>query len=97
MLIGRAKGKALPRCCWECEVHAACKGGTVSLFIDDRKVGQGRLPFTNWLKLALDKTFDIGEDSGSPVSEDYAAPNTFTGTIEKVVIDAYPANLSSAD
>jgi hypothetical protein len=69
----------------------------VSLFIDDRKVGQGRLPFTNWVKLALDKTLDIGEDSGSPVSEDYAAPKKGTGTIEKVAIDAYPANLSAAD
>ncbi|MEW6584276.1 MAG: arylsulfatase [Nitrospirota bacterium] len=73
------------------------KGGTVSLFVNEKRVGQGRLSFTNWVKFSLDETFDIGEDSGSSVSEDYAAPNKFSGTIKKVVIDVQPANLSADD
>jgi arylsulfatase len=73
------------------------KGGTVSLFINDKKVGQGRIPFTNWVKFTLDETFDIGEDSGAPVSEDYASPNRFTGTIKRIVVDIQPTKLSAVD
>jgi arylsulfatase len=74
------------------------KGATVSLLVNDRKVGEGRINATNWIgKYSADETFDIGEDSGSPVSDDYAAPSRFSGTIKKVVIDVEPANLTAAD
>ena len=74
------------------------KGATVSLFLNNKKVGQGRLETTSWIgKYSADETFDIGEDSGSPVSNAYSSPNRFTGTIEKVVIDTAPAKLSAAD
>jgi arylsulfatase A-like enzyme len=74
------------------------KGATVSLFVNDKNVGKGRINVTQWVgKYSADETFDIGEDSGSPASNEYSAPNRFTGTIEKVVIDAQPAKLSSAD
>ncbi|MBZ0159311.1 MAG: arylsulfatase [bacterium] len=74
------------------------KGGTVSLFVNDRKVAAGRLDATIWVgKYSADETFDIGEDSGSPVSGDYASPNRFTGTIKKVVIDSAPATLTATD
>jgi arylsulfatase len=33
-----------------------------------------------------DETFDIGEDTGTPVSDVYDVPFKFTGTIEKVVV-----------
>ena len=46
-------------------------------------------------KYSTDETFDIGLDSGSPASNDYASPYDFTGTLHKVVIDARPANLTS--
>jgi hypothetical protein len=70
----------------------------VSLFVNDKKVGQGRLKTTQWVgKYSADETFDVGQDSGTPVSEAYRAPNRFTGTIEKVVIDTQPANLTAAD
>jgi arylsulfatase len=74
------------------------KGATVSLFVNDKKVGQGRMDATIWTgKYSADETFDIGADTGSPVSADYASPNRFTGTIKKVVIDTQPAKLSEAD
>jgi len=74
------------------------KGATVTLFINDKKVAEGRLDATIWLgRYSADETFDVGEDSGSPVSTDYASPNRFTGTIKKVVIDTQPAKLSDAD
>jgi arylsulfatase len=72
------------------------KGGTVSLFINDKKVGEGRVEATGWIgKYSADETFDIGADTGSPVSDDYASPNRFTGTIKKVVIDSAPAKLTA--
>ena len=74
------------------------KGATASLFINEKKVGEGRLDATQWTgKHSPDETFDIGEDSGTPVSDDYRAPNRFSGTIKKVVIDSQPAKLSTAD
>ena len=74
------------------------KGATVSLFVNDKKVGQGRINVTQWVgKYSPDETFDIGEDSGSPVSEAYSSPNRFTGTIKKIVIDSQPAKLSAVD
>jgi arylsulfatase len=73
------------------------KGGTATLFVNDKKAGEGRLEYTNWARFSTDETFDIGEDSGSPVSDDYASPNRFTGTLKKVEIDTQPANLSAAE
>jgi len=72
------------------------KGGTVSLFINHKKVGEGRFDVTNWIgKYSADETFDIGADTGTPVSDDYVSPNRFTGTIKKVVIDTQPAKLTA--
>ena len=73
------------------------KGGTASLFVNGEKVGEGRIERTAWGRFSADETFDIGADSGSPVSADYASPNRFTGTIEKVVIDTQPASMSADD
>ena len=73
------------------------KGGTATLFVNGKKVGEGRIEKTAWGRFSADETFDIGEDSGSPVSTAYASPNRFTGTIKKVVIDTQPAHLSAAE
>jgi arylsulfatase len=74
------------------------KGATVSLFVNDRKLGQGRLESTIWVgKYTGDETFDVGEDSNSPVSDAYTSPFRFTGTIKKIVIDSQPATLTPAD
>ena len=71
------------------------KGGIASLFLDDRKIGEGRIEKTEWGRFSADETFDIGEDTGAPVSTAYVSPNRFTGTIKKVVIDVRPSNLSA--
>jgi arylsulfatase len=39
----------------------------------------------------------IGRNTGTPVSHEYKAPFTFTGTIEKVTIELKPADKSQAD
>jgi arylsulfatase len=74
------------------------KGATVSLFVNDKKVGQGRLESTIWVgRYSADESFDVGGDFGSPVSSAYSSPYPFTGTIKKIVIDSQPATLTPAD
>jgi len=62
------------------------KGGTATLSIDGKVVGSSKLPRTIAFRMSLDETLDIGEDTGTPVSEDYSVPFEFTGEIEKVTI-----------
>jgi arylsulfatase A-like enzyme len=73
------------------------RGGTGTLSVDGKQVAQGRIDIVAGLKFAtmpgrfsFDETFDIGEDTGTPVSLDYDVPFKFTGAIEKVVIDLKP-------
>ncbi len=63
------------------------KGGTGTLSVDDKQVAQGRIERTMPVRFSFDETFDIGEDTGTPVSEDYEVPFKFTGEIEKVVVN----------
>ena len=65
---------------------------------DSQSWRQGCLNNTRWVgTYAADQTFDIGQDSGTPASEAYKVPNRFSGTIEKVVVDTRPADLTAAD
>ena len=48
-------------------------GGICRLYINDEKVGEGQIPHTSKFCYSFDEGFDIGRDSGSPVSEEYKA------------------------
>jgi len=64
------------------------KGGTVSLYVDGQKVGDGRVDITVPVIFSADETCDIGDDTGSPVSPDYGAKgNGFNGEVNWVQID----------
>lgn len=63
------------------------KGGTMSLFVNGQKVGEGRLEQTQGITLGLGGTLDIGEDTGSAVDDSYTPPFKFTGTIKQVTVD----------
>lgn len=54
-----------------------------------RRRPKGHIERTIRFRLWLDETFDIGEDTGTSVIEDYAdrMPFQFTGKLEKVTID----------
>ncbi len=75
------------------------KGGTGTLLVDGQQVAQGRIERTIRFRFALDETFDVGEDTGTPVIEEYAAqlPFKFTGTLEKLTVALAPQNLSAKD
>jgi arylsulfatase len=61
------------------------KGGTVTLFVDGKKVGEGQVGMTLPMVFSADDGCDVGEDSGSPVSADYGATgNAFNGRIKGV-------------
>jgi hypothetical protein len=64
------------------------KGGTVSLYLNGEKVGEGRVDQTEPCIFSADETCDIGSEAGSPVSEDYGPlGNEFTGEVNWVQID----------
>jgi arylsulfatase len=64
------------------------KGGTVTLYVDGAKVGEGRVEGTVPLIFSGDETADVGRDTASPVSDDYEGPSSvFTGTVNWVQID----------
>jgi arylsulfatase A-like enzyme len=67
------------------------KGGTASLYVNDQKVGEGRIDKTHPFVFSADETEDVGEDLGTPVTEDYKEGNNkFTGTIEKITLAVTP-------
>jgi arylsulfatase len=72
------------------------KGGTAALFINDKKVGEGRIEKTCPSRFGPE-SFDIGTDNGSPVSEEYQPPFAYAGTIKKVQIHIAPSALSESD
>jgi arylsulfatase A-like enzyme len=75
------------------------KGATGTLFVDGKQVAQGQIPQTIRNRFSLDETFDIGEDTGTPVIEDYAdkMPFAFTGTIKKIGVVLEPEKLTDEE
>ena len=73
------------------------KGGTVKLLVNGREVGTGRVEKTEAARFSADETFDIGCDTGSPVSADYRAPFRFSGKIKKVEIKLEEDKLTPAE
>jgi arylsulfatase len=64
------------------------RGGTATLRVDGRAVGEVRVDATVPYYFSFDETLDVGVDLGTPVSEDYpAVDNAFTGTVHTVRID----------
>ena len=67
------------------------KGGTVTLYIDGKPVGSGRVEETLPMLLSLDETSNLGSKRGSPITPDVPVENNaFTGTVQLIVIEANP-------
>ena len=49
------------------------KGGDVALFVDGEQAGTGRVEATVPMIFSADETTDLGEDTGTSVSDDYAS------------------------
>lgn len=65
------------------------KGGNISIFIDGKAVGTGRIDVTQPAVFSADETTDVGRDNGTPVSPDFKSCHgtDFNGDIEWVQID----------
>ena len=64
------------------------KGGTVRLYVDGARVGEGRVEATVPLIFSGDETTDLGQDAASPVADDYTPEESvFTGNVSWVQID----------
>ncbi len=63
------------------------KGGTVTLYVDGQKAGEGRVEQTEPMVFSADETCDVGFEAGSPVTDDYpTALGRFSGEVNWVEI-----------
>jgi arylsulfatase len=64
------------------------KGGLATIYVNDKKVTEGRIERTQPMIFSADETADVGEDDATPVTEDYKSyDNKFTGKILRVKVD----------
>jgi arylsulfatase len=64
------------------------RGGSVSLFLDGEQVGAGEVGATVPMVFSADETTDLGEDTATAVSDDYApGDSAFNGRIVWVQLD----------
>jgi arylsulfatase len=65
------------------------KGGTGTIYIDDKKVGEGRIDHTQAGIFSADETADVGIDLATPVVERIGAEakSKFNGSIPKLTVE----------
>lgn len=75
------------------------KGANGTLYVDGKEVAQGKIPQTIGVRFSLDETFDVGEDTGTPVVEDYVdkMPFEFTGDLKKFMVVLEPQKLTEQE
>ena len=71
-------------------------GGSVTLWADDRQIGEGRLDHTVPIAFSSYAGMDVGRDNGLVVDLAYEdrAPYAFTGTVKNVVFDLKPGTFA---
>jgi arylsulfatase len=73
------------------------KGANVILTVNGKKAGEARLARTVPRAYSFEETFDVGEDSATPVGP-YQSPFPFTGVLEKLELRSEPApSLTAAE
>jgi arylsulfatase A-like enzyme len=82
-------GKATIRFEFAYDGGGLAKGGTGTIFVNGKKVAQGRIDRTQPMVFSGDEGADVGQDGETPVTESYGipAPYRFTGKINKVTVD----------
>ena len=63
------------------------KSGTITLSVDGKTVGLGKVDQTTPFKYSLSENQDIGSHTGTPVVYDYQAPFAFQGQLGEVVVE----------
>lgn len=63
------------------------KGANLILSVDGKEVAKGRTERTIGARLSLDETWDVGEDTGTPVEFNvYDVPYKFDGGLKKLTV-----------
>jgi arylsulfatase len=77
----------------------AGKGGTGTLSVDGKSVAEGRIEHTLPARISSDETLDFGEDTGTPVVEEYAGamPFAYNGTLGRFVIRLGDRRIGASD
>jgi arylsulfatase len=60
--------------------------GVVELFINGTGAGKVNVDRILMVTYSISETFDVGTDTGSPVSKEYNRDNEFSGNLDKVVV-----------
>ena len=86
-------GDVTVRMQFDADTQDRSAGGTVTLYANDTKIGEGRIERTVAVRFSAYAGMDIGRDNGMVVDRAYAAraPYAFTGTVKKVIFDLKPA------
>jgi arylsulfatase len=84
-----APGKTTIRFEFAYDGGGLARGGTGTLYVDDKKVAEGRVERTQPMVFSADETADVGIDLATPVVEAIGAEarSRFTGRIPKVTIE----------
>jgi Arylsulfatase A and related enzymes len=82
------QGKATLRFEFAYDGQGRGKGGLGTLYVNDRKVGEGRIERTQPTVFSADETADVGIDLATPVVEAIGAEqrSAFTGKIDRVTV-----------
>ncbi len=74
------------------------KGGTGTILVNGKQVAEGKIDRTQLGCFSADEGADVGQDGETPVSDDYKqGDNSFTGKIQKVVVEVGPVKLAAAE
>jgi arylsulfatase len=68
-------------------ISAGPSSGTAVLFINDKRVGEGKIARLVPVTFGLSEGLTVGRDPSTPVTESYQSPFEFTGKIKKVVME----------
>jgi arylsulfatase len=84
-----APGKATIRLEFAYDGGGVGKGGMATLYVNDEKVGEGRIERTQPNVFSADETADVGIDLATPVvaSIGSGSKSKFTGRIHKVTVE----------
>ena len=67
-------------------------GGVGELYVNGEKVDEVEMPQMHIATYSLAETFDIGQDSGTQVSDLYTGTFEFNGDLERVIITVSDEN-----
>jgi arylsulfatase len=82
-------GKATIRLEFAYDGNGVGKGGLATIFVNDKKVGEGRIERTQPMIFSADETADVGIDMATPVVAAIGSGNRskFTGKIDRVTVE----------